>query len=507
MSFLPRKILPAVCLALLTFVPARATAKSPLPVGALVRMDEAVTREAGGVFGVTFSPDGKYLASGGKDGIIRLWDAAKGTLVRSFKGHTKAVKAVAFSGDGAKLVSGSEDQTARVWEVKTAKPLHVLKLPAKVEAVAFSPDGKIVATAGWDKVVRLWQADTGKPRFVLRGHTRALHALAFSSDGKVLASAGRDRTIRFWDPVKGKSLRLVRGPGWVFCISFARGGRLLASGGQDQMIHVWDAAAGEILDHFGGYEGPVAGVALFADGKMAAAGTEDYKVRLWEVESGKVRRSFEGPRGPVQALALSADGLRLASAGADGTILVWDVTGRLKGGGRPAQLTAKELQTLWAELGSTDAARAFQAICKLEGAPAQAVTALAERMRPIFSLQARVTKLVADLDSKKFAVRRQATRELEKLGELALPRLQEVLQKKPSLETRQRLEQMVRKLKKSEEDVRFSARLQLLRAIEMLEHVKTAKARKLLTRMAKELPTAWGKAEAKASLARLAARR
>jgi hypothetical protein len=167
-------------------------------------------------------------------------------------------------------------------------------------------------------------------------------------------------------------------------------------------------------------------------------------------------------------------------------------------------LTDKQRKALWTVLGYTDAGRPYEAICQLTAAGAQAVAMLQEQMEPILDLQARIRKLLSDLDDRKYSVRRKAGVELEKLGELALPALQQALEGKPSVETRLRVEQLLRKLQRRNDDLSFSSRLQLLRSIEVLEQIGAAEARKLLGRMAEGLPSPWGKREAKAGLERLA---
>jgi hypothetical protein len=241
---------------------------------------------------------------------------------------------------------------------------------------------------------------------------------------------------------------------------------------------------------------------------MTAAATDDHKIRLWENETGKVRRLLEGHRGPVLAVALAQGRKTLASAGQDGLILLWDVWAPLKKGlVRLEDLSARERKALWkhlwSELGLTEVPRAYQAMCRLTTAGGQLVPGLQQQVQPILELQTRIQQLLADLDARKYAVRRKAAVELEKLGELALPALEQALEGKPSVETRLRMEQLLRRLQRSDDDKDFSGRLQLLRSIEVLEHVGTPQARKLLARMADRLPAPWGQREAKAALERL----
>jgi hypothetical protein len=207
----------------------------------------------------------------------------------------------------------------------------------------------------------------------------------------------------------------------------------------------------------------------------------------------------------VSALAFAPDGKTLASGGRDSTVLVWDASRwRPLPRPRPAALKAGELDALWADLAGADAAKAFRGIQALATSPAQAVPFLGERLRPAVPVDAaKLRGLVADLEGKRFAVRQRATRDLEKLGELAVPALKQALAAGPPLETRKRVEQLLEKLTGT---VLSSEQLRLLRALEVLEEVGTAEARRVLERLSKGAPGALPTREAQAALARLAGR-
>jgi WD40 repeat protein len=155
-----------------------------------------------GVLALAFSPDGKVLAAGGRPGRLSLWDPRTGKRLRTLAGHKAAVAGVAFSPDGKWLASASYDGTARLWDLSAGKEVRCLEAHDRVTAVAFSPDGRSLFTGGMKRTrrrlgmpemvadrVRIWEVATGKERKRL---AVAGDGLAVSPDGRWLAAAGRE---------------------------------------------------------------------------------------------------------------------------------------------------------------------------------------------------------------------------------------------------------------------------------------------------------------------------
>jgi WD40 repeat protein/Flp pilus assembly protein TadD len=287
----------------------------------------AIRHHEDAVRDVSFSPDGKQVASGSYDNAVRLWDVATGKTTATLEGHTDRLFSVSFSPDGKQLASGSADNTVRLWDVAMGKELATLEgHKDRVYSVSFSPNGKQLASGSKDNTIRLWDVATGKLLATLQGHTGRVFSVSFSPDGKQLASGSADTTVRIWDVATGKTTATLQGhTNWVWSVSFSPNGKQLASGSADNTMRIWDVATGKTTATLQGHTNWVSSVSFSPDGKQLASGAADNTVRIWDVVTGKTTVTLQGHTNWVLSISFSPDGKQLASGAADNTMRIWDV--------------------------------------------------------------------------------------------------------------------------------------------------------------------------------------
>ena len=308
-----------------------------------------------GVAAVAYSPDGAKLATAGGDGALRIWtigEAGGPAPLARFEGQAKPgvpsgyspLSAVAFSADGRFVASAGADGVVRVWDVQTKAEVRGLRGHTEwATAVAFGPDARLLVSGGADKAVRLFEL-APQEGSAAAGHLLAANAVAVSPDGATVATASVDQTVKLWDPATGRELATLVGTSDTpFAVAFLGNDRVVVGGSlptrDTGRLHVWAAKPPRLLTSV--VTGEVYAVAALPDGSRVAAWAarpvvgDKLKNSAYEVydKAGAVVASLADKGRDVKAAAFSAD-LTVVAAGDDtGTVRLWDLVKKERVGG------------------------------------------------------------------------------------------------------------------------------------------------------------------------------
>lgn len=279
------------------------------------------------VTSISFSPNGKTLASGSRDMTIKLWNVETGMQTRTLQGHSDQIDSVTYSPDGKILASSSDDETIKLWDVATGREIRTLQGSFfSIYSVTFNPDGKTLASGSEDGTIKLWNVATGTEILSLQGHSSKVSSVTFSPDGRTLASGSVDGTIKLWNVAMGTEIRTIEGHSdRVDSVAFSRDGTKLASGSRDNTTKLWDVSTGREIYIFPS-NSSVTAVIFSPDGKTLASGSDDSSIKLWNLETGKEIRTINSNSASITSLTISPDGKTLASGSDDNTIKLWQLS-------------------------------------------------------------------------------------------------------------------------------------------------------------------------------------
>ncbi|OIN99523.1 MAG: hypothetical protein AUJ51_12645 [Elusimicrobia bacterium CG1_02_56_21] len=272
-----------------------------------------------GVLTLAFSPCGKFLATGGEDNMIRLWDNPDGIEIQVIEAHKGDIRCLAFSPDGDVFASGSWDKSVKTWKTSDCATLaESSKHDGAVNCLVFSRDGKLIFSGSDDGTIKIFSSpglslkETIQPGIgdikalavspsgiiaaggselqfldpsgrLLKDNDSYLYGirqLAFSPDGKLLAAAtGMEKRFETWNAETLEQAGSVKDSDWVNCVAFTPDGKYLVTGGT--AVKIWDPATGACLKTLEGHSDEIYAVDVSPDGKYIASASNDKTVKLW----------------------------------------------------------------------------------------------------------------------------------------------------------------------------------------------------------------------------------
>jgi WD40 repeat protein/DNA-binding SARP family transcriptional activator len=301
------------------------------------------------VLDVEFSRDGRLVATGGVDGLAKLWEVERGRLSQpplTLRGHRNPVGSVSLDRTASQLFTGGmPSNEAKAWDVRPAGRGEVLTRPGpetgQHPAIAFTPDGRrLVASSGREGKVRVWSIDSGEELLVLDRNARAdardraVIGIDVSPDGSRIATAGADGSARIFDAATGEQLVFYprlhcvrKGTCAVNRAVFSPDGSRIATTGRDATVRILDASTRRQLRVLRGHKPGGLGtyaVAWSPDGTrllaMAPAGA-----RIWNPRTGRQLVVLSKSGGPGPAATWTPDGRQVLTESGVG-VHVWDAS-------------------------------------------------------------------------------------------------------------------------------------------------------------------------------------
>ncbi|KAF5273393.1 hypothetical protein FQA39_LY07410 [Lamprigera yunnana] len=338
-------------------------------VRSVTRCTGSMPGHAEAVISVSFSPNGKHLASGSGDTTVRFWDLSTQSPHYTCKGHRNWVLCISWSPNSMKLASACKNGQIIIWDPETGKQIGKTMTGHKQwitsicwEPYHCNPECRLFATSSKDGDIRIWDSILCQILRILTGHTKSVTVVKWGGSG-LLYTASQDRTVRVWRSSDGVLCRVLEGHAhWVNTLAlntdytlrigpfypsnphkssavvdhkFAEeryrdivksNGERLVSGSDDFTLFLWNPEQEKKpLARLTGHQQLINDVKFSPDGRILASASFDKSIKLWEARTGKFICTLRGHVQAVYMISFSVDSRLMVSGSADSTLKLWNL--------------------------------------------------------------------------------------------------------------------------------------------------------------------------------------
>lgn len=322
----------------------------------------------GSVATVSWSPRGDVIASGGFDGLVRIWDAGTGRSMGMLDGHADRVTSVRWSPDGCLLAAGSMRGEIRIWAYPSLKLTQVIQRDpdpvgscdhVRLVALDWHPEGRLLASCFGTLQNLIWDVSSGElwkrmegigpsnavawspdgtrlalgaseryPTLVsinqklivkLGNHMLGASGICWAPDGFRVATSASDRALRLWDAQSGNLLAELWNRTALMCVAWSNDGTRIATGDRGGVVSIWDVQTGNVMTRFEGLGSQVCEVSWSPCGSQLVSGGLDGIIRIWDLSRDRLAHRIGERVGAIASIVFSPDGLRVAVGRTDGS--------------------------------------------------------------------------------------------------------------------------------------------------------------------------------------------
>lgn len=274
---------------------------------------------------IAFSPDGKTLASGGEDNLVKTWNLETQENILSLSGHFKGIKALVYSNQGDRLFSAG-DRSIRVWSKDGTEEKVLTGHTTFLWSLNISKDDNYLISGSFDRQFHIWDFHKTDEGIEIDGHKKSVLAVNFSPDGKYMVSGSLDKTIKLWDFKTKELLKTFEGHSDnIYDIKFLPNSKYFISASRDKTVRLWSVEKGEIVKTYPGHKNGVVSIDISPDGNLLLSSSFDGEIKLWEIATANNLYTFEVPQQAVNCVRFSPDGKSFATASQDGIVRLWDI--------------------------------------------------------------------------------------------------------------------------------------------------------------------------------------